>query len=151
MAVTGERVERGVRDDSDLGHRLLDRAGDAVDQIVRVENVRAGLVAKRDVDIGEYGERGNAELRGTPGLLDGDVDRIAFDAGHRGEGIAALFAIDHEDRPDQVVDRQARFLHHAPRPVRLAHPPQTPAAGDFVDRAQGGGNRAGDLVHDGVS
>ena len=56
MAVAGEGVERHVGDDADLRHRRLDRARRAVDEVVRVEDVRAGLVAQVHVDIGEGGD-----------------------------------------------------------------------------------------------
>ena len=42
MAVAGVGIERDVGDEAEVGHRRLDRARSAADEIVRVERLRAG-------------------------------------------------------------------------------------------------------------
>ena len=64
--------------------------------------------------------------------VDGLVDRQALDAGHRRHRLAHLVAVDEEDRPDQVVDRQRRFAHQPPRPVGAAVAPHAAPAEDRV-------------------
>src|SRR5690606_22423023 len=135
MAVIGERVERHIGDDADFRHRFLDRAGRSIDQIVRVENGGTGGVALRHVDIGEGGDRGDAEAGGAFGLLWQQVHGIAEYPGHRVDRLLAAFSLRKEDGPDQIVHRKAVFLYQPARPVRLAHAAQPAAAGDLVDAA----------------
>ncbi len=84
---------------------------------------------------GKVAMRRDAELCRALGLLDGEVDGQAEDAGHGGDLLAAVLAVDDEDRPDQVVDGQPVLLHQPARPVGLAHAAQPARAGDLVDGA----------------
>ena len=135
MAVAGEGIKRHIGDDADFGNCRLDRTRRLVDHIVRVENVRAGDITLFHGDVREGRQRRNAKLRCPFGFLHGKIHRHALDAGHGGNVLGAVFALYHEDRPDQVVHRQPCFLDKAARPVGLAHAAQAARTCDFIDRA----------------
>jgi hypothetical protein len=48
------------------------------------------------------------------------VDAEALDAGHRGDGRALVVAVDHEQRPDQIIRGENILPHQPARPLRLA-------------------------------
>ena len=54
----------------------------------------------------EQGETGDAELGRVVGGGDRQIDRQPVDARHRDDGFAAIDAVQNEQRPDQIVDRQ---------------------------------------------
>ena len=64
--------------------------------------------------------QGMFELRRALGVAHRLVDGEAVDAGHRGDRRARVVAVDHEQRPDQIVGRQHVFAHQPPRPFGLA-------------------------------
>jgi len=53
-------------------------------------------------------------------------DREAFDAGHRGDGLAVAATLDDEYGIDEIVDAQVVFAHQPPRKII---PPHAPHAG----------------------
>ena len=75
MAVAGVGIERHIAEDADLGHRLLDGADGAADQIAGVERLGAVFVAQPGIGIGKQREAGDGELRGALGLAHRLVDR----------------------------------------------------------------------------
>ena len=96
---------------------------------------------------------GKVAMAGMPSLaarsasLTARSMRHAEDARHGRDLLAAVLAVDDEDRPDQIVDRQPVFLHQPARPVGLAHAAQSPRAGDLVDGAGGCLPGEGEFVH----
>ena len=58
-------------------------------------------------------------------------------------GSRRFFAVDHEDRPDEIVDGERGFAHQPPRPVGAAVAAQASAAGDSVDVGADGVERSG--------
>ncbi len=146
MAVAGEGIERHVGDDADVRHGLLDRAGRLVDEVVAGEAVGTGLVAQVHLDVREGGKCGNTEVGRFLRRLDEPVDAHAVDARHGGDGIDDVRARHHEDRPDEIVDRQAVLLHETARPIGLAVAPHAAVAGDLVDDVPVGGHDAVSLA-----
>ena len=124
MAVAGEGIQRHVAEHADVGEFLLDRAHRLADQIVRVERLGTGLVAQGRLGIGEQRDAGDLELHRPFGVAHRLIDGEPVDAGHRGDGRARVVAVDHEQRPDQVVGGQHVFPHQPPRPFRLAVAPR---------------------------
>src|SRR3546814_5451956 len=100
VAVAGERVERHVCNDADIGDRLLDRGGRPVDQVVGNEALRAGFVAKFHFDVRKGGDRRNAEIGSLLDGLHGLVDAHPVDARHGGYRIN-----------DASADRQSTRLN----------------------------------------
>ena len=113
-------VERDIGDEADGGRRGLDRAAGAAHEIVGIQRLAALGIAPVGIGIGEEREGGNAEPLGAQGLADRLVDGEPLDAGHRGHLVAALVAVDEENRPDQIVGRQNVFTRQATRPLGLA-------------------------------
>ena len=111
MAVRGIRVERDVADDADLGHRLLDGAHRAADQIVGINGLAGVIVAQ--LGVGEREERDGRDVQARRFLGGGDakIHRHAVDAGHRGHGNALIGAFQNEERPDQIAGRQMVLAH----------------------------------------
>ena len=66
------------------------------------------------------------------------VDRIAVDAGHGGDRLGYSRALDKEDRPDQVIDRQGRLAHQPAGPVGPPVSSHAPAGEDFRHVRLGG-------------
>ncbi len=56
-------IERGVRDDADLGDSLLDGADGAAHQVVAVHSLAADGIAEFTLDIGKGRDGGDAEAR----------------------------------------------------------------------------------------
>ena len=137
MAVAGEGIERHIGDDADIGHGLLDGACGLVDQIVRFENVRAGLVALVHFHIGKGGERRDAQIRGHPGRFHRLVHTHPVDAGHRVDRFDDVGAGNNENRPDQVVDGEPGLAGKPARPVGYAGAAHAAVAGDLVHIACG--------------
>jgi hypothetical protein len=96
MAVAGERIERDVAQNADLGKLFLDGANGLADQIVRIERLAAGVVAQRRVGVGEECDARDRQLHGAFGLADRLIDRQPLDARHRRHGRAGIVAIHHE-------------------------------------------------------
>ncbi len=133
VAVIGKRVERRVGDDADLRHGRLDGARRPAHQVVGVQDLRRGPIAERHVDIGEDGERRDAELCAALRFARGKIGGKTLNPGHGADRLPAVLAVDHEDRPDQVVDGERGLTHEAARPVGAAVAAQPTAAGDAVD------------------
>jgi hypothetical protein len=116
LAVGGEGIERHVAQDADLGHRLLDRAHGAADEVVGIAGFLAVLgfqLARHDR---EDRDDGDAQFGRPARVLDQLVDAQPLDAGHRGDRAALGFPVLHEDGPDQVGGRQPVLGHQRPRP-----------------------------------
>ena len=64
--------------------------------------------------------QGMFELHRALGVAHRLVDAEPLDAGHRGDGGALVVAVDHEQRPDQIVRGQDVFPHQPARPFGLA-------------------------------
>jgi hypothetical protein len=122
MAVAGIGVECDVTDDANgLPVRLLHGSNRAADEILRVDgfiSVRRflGRIGHR-----EQGHGGNAQLNRAADGVDQPVNRQPLHAGHGRHGLTALAAVEHKQRPDQIVDREPRLGHQPPRPLE---PPQ---------------------------
>ena len=120
LAVVGVRVEGDVGDHAELGDGLLDRAHGARHQAVGVAGlVAAGGLARR-VDDREQRHRGQPQFGGALGLPAQFVRPQAVDAGHGFDRLAARGRA-REQRPDQVVGRQAGLAQQAAREVVAAH------------------------------
>ena len=125
MPVAGVGVERHVQDDADVDTGVADGTGCAADEIVRVEGFASIVGAQFRVRVGEESKRRNSEIGGLLGGFDDQVHGDALDAGHRGDRHARRLPLDHEQRPDQVVDAEPILGDEPPRPMRAtvsAHP-----------------------------
>ena len=133
MAVVGERVERDIADDAEVRAGILDRAHGPADEVVRVAGQGAVIVLQRRVNRRKDGNGRNAKAHRFPRLLGQPVDAVTRDAGHGRHGLGPVFALDDEQRPDQVVDRQPVLGQHAAR-ERL-HPVAAHACGRVLTSA----------------
>jgi hypothetical protein len=107
MAVRGVRVERDVADHADAGDGGFDRADRPVHEVFGVP----GLLPARALALGR-GEREQrdgryAELGRSAHCVGQSVDAEPLHPGHRGHRLGHVVPLAHEDRPDQVFDRQA--------------------------------------------
>ena len=123
VAVVGERIERDVAQHPDLRGGVLHRLDRAGDQAVGVGRRAATRVLSRAVDVRKHGDGGDAERPGFARRGGRSGDGEPLDAGHRGNRNGLVAVVDHH-RPDQVRRRQHALAHQAPRPIRLAQPPQ---------------------------
>ena len=140
MAVAGIGIERHVAQHADLGHRLLDGAHRAADQIVGVERF-APVVASSAQDRCRETAR-SPECRASP-LPRRRRPRGRPTAARRpastATGSRLLVAVDDEERPDQIGRRQRDLRHQPARPVVT---PQ-PAHAQWRDRMNAGPVLAG--------
>ena len=120
MAVAGEGIERDVAEHAEIGKFLLDRAHRLAHEVIGVERLRAVLVAQGRLGIGKQRDAGDVQFHRALGVAHGLIDGEPVDAGHRGDGGALVVAVDHEQRPDQIVGGEHVFAHQPPRPFRLA-------------------------------
>ncbi len=95
----------------------------AADEIAGIESLAPGLVPQGRVRVGEKRDRGQTDLGGILGGLDREIYGQTRDAGH-GIDCTGLFAVDEEDRPNQIVRRETGLADEAPRPVGTPVPPQ---------------------------
>ena len=120
MAVARIGIERHVGDEPQLRHGCLDGPAGTADEVLVVQGLGAFGVAQVGIGIGEDGDRRDAQRRSFLRGADRLIDRIAHDPRHRGNRLGALLAIDHENRPDQVIGRQDVFADEPARPVGFA-------------------------------
>ncbi len=115
-----------------LGERNLDDP-------VRIPGARAVLVLRHRH--AEEHEGGDAEVGEAQGLFDERVDRVLALAGQRRDGGGPLEPLTHEQRCDEVVDRQPRLSHE---PAQCRCPAQT--AGSVGGEAHPPSLRCGPLT-----
>jgi hypothetical protein len=120
MAVAGEGIQRDVAEHAQAGKFLLDRAHRFAHQIVRIERLGAVLVAQAGLGIGKQRDARDIQLHRALGVAHRLIDAEPLDAGHRGHAGALVVAVDHEQRPDQIIRGQDVFPHQPARPFRLA-------------------------------
>ena len=109
-------IERHVRHHADIRHLRLDGAHRPADQIFRIPGLAGVLGAPLVRGVGKQRDGGNAQIARFGHGLHQPVDGHALHAGHGGHGLSAVFPLDDEDRPDQVIGRQHGFAHEAARP-----------------------------------
>ena len=80
----------------------------------------AVLVAQGRLGIGKQRDAGDVQLHRALGVAHRLVDGEPLHARHRGDRRARIVAVDHEQRPDQIVRGQHVFPHQPARPFRLA-------------------------------
>ncbi|MNF90152.1 hypothetical protein D3C84_727060 [compost metagenome] len=109
----GEGVQGHVADHPQLREAVTQGADGPLGDAVRVPRFGAveGLLLQRRHR--EQCQRRNAQCHPGFGFLEQQVDGQALDAGHRGYGFAAVLAVQHEHRKDQVVDGQDVLAHQA--------------------------------------
>ena len=124
MTVRGERVERHVAKDAELGQCLFQRRDGAADEIAGIDRVAAFRILEGGRHRREDGDRRNAELGRLSGSIDERRDRQAEDVGHRRDRRPVALVMD-KDRPDQVAGGQHRLGDQLARPGIAAVAPQT--------------------------
>ena len=82
----------------------LHRCHGAGYEAVRVEGFPALGIFEGVFDVGEYRHRGDAEGGRGLGVETQLIHAQAFDARHRGHGIAHCFSFHDEHRIDEIVD-----------------------------------------------
>ncbi len=125
MAMAGIGIERHIAKDADLRHRFLDRAHGAADQIVGIDGFAPVLALEGRIGGGKQRDHRNAQPGGLGGGADREVDAEPVHAGHGGDGLAAVVAVDHKDRPDQIGRRKPVLGHQPPGPVMAAEATQS--------------------------
>ena len=113
MAMVGERVERNIADHTKPGMCGLDRAHGAADQIVTVARQRAVIVLQGGVNRRENGYGRYVQPDGFAGRAHQPVNAVAHDARHCCHSFRPVVALNHEQRPDQVINRKPCFSKHA--------------------------------------
>ena len=122
MAVAGERIERDIAQDADLGHGFLDRAHGTAHQVLGIDGLAATLVAQARIGIGKDRDTGDGELGGAFDVAHGFLDRQPVDTRHGRNRRSPGLPVDNEDRPDQVGGGQFVLAHHAAQPLGLPQP-----------------------------
>jgi hypothetical protein len=111
-------AQADVGDDQQVGVRGLESAYRQLDDTVVVPGARTLLVLLgRDA---EQQHRRDAEGQGLAGLLDDRRERVAVDAGHRVDRPAAVQALLHEQREDEVAGVEARLADEVAQHGRAA-------------------------------
>ena len=123
LPVAGVGVERNVGHHPDFGDFGDDGAHGTADEIVLVQGLAAGLVAKARVSVGKQGKRGNAQIARLHGGAHRLVNGQALNARHGADRLALALSLDDEDRPDQIVGRDHVFAHEAAGPLGAAQAP----------------------------
>ena len=113
MAVRGVGVKRRVGDDTKLRQVFFQGRDSARYQALGIDGFTAIGRFKPRLNGREQCQCGYAQLRAFFGAQQQLVDGVAFDAGHRGDFLRAVFAIDDEHRIDQVVHSKAVLAHQA--------------------------------------
>ena len=132
MAMAGEGVERHIGDHPDVRDRLLYRRRHLIEEVVALEDFRAGLVAQFHFDIRKRRQCRDPEIGGLLRSLNSLVDTHPENAGHGGDRVHDVRSWHNEDRPDEVVDRQTVLLDHPALPVGLAQAAHAPVSGNCV-------------------
>ena len=122
VAVARVLAQAHVGHDEQVGVGLLDRADRELDDALVVVGARALLVLV--VGDAEQQHGRDAEGGGGARLLDGVGDREALDAGHRGDGLAAVGAVDDEQRVDEIARLERGLAHEVAQDAGLAQPAQ---------------------------
>ena len=138
LPVAGVGIKRHIGDDADLRDLLLDGAHGAAHEVLGVIGLGRFQIAQGGVGVGEEGEGGDAQFRAHLRRAHGLVDGEPVHAGHGGHGLPALFAVDDEDRPDQVIGGEHGLPHHPPRPFGA------PVAAGAMGQIETGGLRIGE-------
>ncbi len=122
LAVRGERVQRDVRHHAQLGEMLLQRAHGTRDQSVGVE--RLGAVGRLQVRLDGRKQRQGRHSQGDAFLGHGQqpVDGHALHAGHAGDVLHLVLAVDHEHREDEVPGAEPVLAHQFAAEGVAAHP-----------------------------
>jgi len=120
VAVAGVGIEGDVGDNADARHGGLDGPQRAAHQVFGILRFAAGSIAQVRVGVGKQGEGRDAQTRRLFGRAHRLVHAETLHAGHGGHRFAYLFALAHENRPDQIVHRQRVLAHQPPAPVALA-------------------------------
>jgi hypothetical protein len=113
MAVVGIRVQRHVADQAQIGECPLQHPRGVADQVFRVAGLGALGVLARGRGGGKQRHRRHPQLGHRRHMLDQPIQRDPVDTGHRADRGDEALPLDDEDRPDQVIDRQA-VLGHQP-------------------------------------
>jgi hypothetical protein len=101
MSVAGIGVEGDIGDQADFRRGILHGLEGARDEPVRIERTGAGLVLAFGADIGKQRNCRDAEFPRADGRLCGILDAEPVNARQGADG-DAVFALMHEDGPDQV-------------------------------------------------
>ncbi len=111
LAVRGERIESYVGDDPQLRETRAQGASGALGDALRVPGFGRieGLLLQRCHR--KQRQRRNAQRHQLFGLLEQQVDGQALHSRHRRHRLAAVLAVEHEHRQDQVIDGQHIFAH----------------------------------------
>ena len=102
------------------GNSFLIARTDLHTRLSGLSGLRTVLVAQGRLGIGKQRDAGDVQLHRALGVAHRLVDAEPLDAGHRGDRRALVVAVDHEQRPDQIVRGQDVFPHQPARPFRLA-------------------------------
>ena len=123
LTVAGVGIERHIGHHADFGHFGDDGAHSTADEIVLVQRLAAGLVAKARVSVGKQGKRGNAQIARLHGGAHRLVNGQALNARHGADRLTLALSLDDENRPDQIIGRDHVFAHEAAGPLGAAQAP----------------------------
>ncbi len=119
MAMRGIGVQRHIAQNAHFGHLAFDLAGGLAHQVFRVQGFAAVGRSERRVRVGEERDHRNFQLRSFSGSGHRMIHAEALHARHGGHGVASIVAILDEDRPDEIMGRQAVFGHQIAGPGRF--------------------------------
>ena len=111
VPVVGVLAEADVSDEEQPRHRLADGAESAGNDAVGIGRTAAAriLVLRNP----EEDDRGHAQIREPSAVFGCAVDRELCDAGHRPDRTFHPASRDHEERLDELLDRDAGLAHQS--------------------------------------
>ena len=126
MAVVGVLVEAVVgHEHQRVPHLVAQVAQRDLHDAVGVVGARAAGVLRGGH--AEQDDRGHTEIGQRPHLLAEALLGVLHDAGHRHDRLRRVEAFLHEQRRDQIVDRQPGLGHQPPHRGRAAQPAHAPS------------------------
>ena len=110
--MAGVRIQRDIGQDAQFREALFQFAHCAWHQSLRIDGFDAVWGLQGRINDWEQREHRNAELHAVFRDRQQQVDRQPLHTRHRGDGLALVFAIEDEDRINQVGGGDDVLSHH---------------------------------------
>jgi hypothetical protein len=123
LAMTGERIQGYIGDYAQLRAGLFEGAYCALGKSVRVEGFPRIVTFLFHGRNRKQCDGGNTQLHQYFRFPDKEIDTEAFNAGHGGDSLAAIVAVQDKYRVDKIIRAQPGFAHQAAGKIVSAHAP----------------------------